>query len=37
MFLGSYFNMWIIIMYFVYMFGVMLIFSIYCACVYCGK
>jgi hypothetical protein len=28
---------YIINMYFVYMFGVMLIFSIYCACLYCGE
>jgi hypothetical protein len=27
----------IITVYFVYMFGVMLIFSIYCACLYCGE
>jgi hypothetical protein len=37
MFLGSYFNVYIIIMYFVYMFGVMLIFPLYCACLYYGE
>jgi hypothetical protein len=34
MFLGSYFNVYIIIMYFVYMFGVMLIFHLYYVCLY---
>jgi hypothetical protein len=37
MFLGFYFNVYNIIMYFVYMFSVMLIFSTYCACLYCGE
>jgi hypothetical protein len=37
MFLGFYFNVWIITLYFVYMFGVMLIFFIYYACLYCGE
>jgi hypothetical protein len=34
MFLGSYLNVYIIIMYFVYMFGVMLIFPLYYVCLY---
>jgi hypothetical protein len=33
MFLGSYLNVYIIIVYFIYMFGVMLIFAI--LCMYC--
>jgi hypothetical protein len=34
MFLGSYFNVWIIILYFVYMFGVILISPLYYVCLY---
>jgi hypothetical protein len=37
MFLGSYFNMYIIIVYFIHMFGVMLISPLYYACLYCGE
>jgi hypothetical protein len=37
MFLGFYFNVQIVIMYFVYIFGVMLIFSIHYAYLYCGE
>ena len=37
MFLGFYFNVQIIFMYFVYMFGVMLISSLYYTCLYSGE